>query len=83
VIGLWIAFASDKSKRPPHVFYAPAAVTAIVSCVMYTGAINEYPTVYGVRLTALPLFSRYDDRGIVSAIDNRNKTEDSYSVARG
>jgi GPH family glycoside/pentoside/hexuronide:cation symporter len=65
--------------------FTQAAVTAIVSYVMYTGAINEYPTIYGVRLTALIacvtvfaallLFSRYDDRGIVSAINNWNKKE--------
>jgi Na+/melibiose symporter-like transporter len=65
--------------------FTQAAVTAIVSYVMYTGSINEYPTVYGVRLTALIacvtvfaallLFSRYDDRGTVSAIDNWNKKE--------
>jgi GPH family glycoside/pentoside/hexuronide:cation symporter len=65
--------------------FTQAVVTAVVSYVMYSGSINKYPTVYGVRLTtliacvtvasALLLFSRYDDRGIVSAIDNWNKKE--------
>jgi GPH family glycoside/pentoside/hexuronide:cation symporter len=63
--------------------FTQAAVTAIVSYVMYTGSTNGYPTVYGVRLTALIacavvsaallLYSRYNDREIVSAIDNWNK----------
>jgi GPH family glycoside/pentoside/hexuronide:cation symporter len=63
--------------------FTQAAVTAVVSWVMYTGSTNEYPTEYGVRLTALLacvvvfvallLYSRYDDREIVSSIDSWNK----------
>ncbi|MDR1411516.1 MAG: MFS transporter [Spirochaetaceae bacterium] len=62
--------------------FTQAAATAIVSCVMYIGSVNEYPTVYGTRLTALIacavvfaallLYSRYNDREIVSTIDDWN-----------
>ena len=65
--------------------FTQAAVTAIVSYVMYIGSVNEYPTVYGIRLTALIacavvfaallLYSRYNDREIVSAIDAWNSRQ--------
>jgi GPH family glycoside/pentoside/hexuronide:cation symporter len=63
--------------------FTQAAVTAIVSWVMYAGSTNQYPTVYGIRLTALIacavvfaaflLYSRYNDSEIVSRIDEWNR----------
>lgn len=60
-----------------------AFVTFIVSQVMYYGTTSDYPTVMGVRLTAIIaagllliaafIYAQYDDRGIVSFIDAHNK----------
>jgi GPH family glycoside/pentoside/hexuronide:cation symporter len=66
--------------------FTQAVVTAVVAYVMYIGAADrKYPAVFGVRLTALIacavvfaallLYSRYDDRRIVSTIDEWNKKE--------
>ena len=59
-----------------------ALVSVIVSYVMYIGTTDSYPTEKGVRLTALlaaicltaaiAVYSRYDDRMVVSAIDQYN-----------
>jgi GPH family glycoside/pentoside/hexuronide:cation symporter len=62
--------------------FSSAIVTIIVSYVMYTGAANGYPTVLGVRLTALIasiviaaalfLYLWYNDKEIVTTIDEHN-----------
>ncbi len=59
-----------------------ALVMFVVSAVMYVGATNDYPTVFGVRLTALiaagfvaiaaVLYIRYNDRYVVDFIDEHN-----------
>lgn len=60
-----------------------ALVSVIVSYVMYLGSTDSFPTKGGVRTTALlaaiclalaiVVYSRYDDRHIVSTIDDYNK----------
>jgi GPH family glycoside/pentoside/hexuronide:cation symporter len=63
--------------------FSNAAVTAAVSVVIYLGAeAKNYPTVFGVRLTALIaagvilaaflLYLRYNDREILSIIEKHN-----------
>jgi GPH family glycoside/pentoside/hexuronide:cation symporter len=62
--------------------FSNAIVLVIVSYVMYAGATDGYPTVWGVRLTALIasliiiaamfLYRGYNDREIVSTIDDYN-----------
>ena len=78
----------ESSGLPLLLSPVPAGILRGLSIVFYAETdpwlastlINEYPTVYGVRLTALIacgtvfaallLFGHYDDRGTVSAIDN-------------
>lgn len=60
-----------------------AVVMWIVSSVMYFGATDSYPTVLGIRLTAIIaagllliaafIYTRYDDKAIVSVIHAHNK----------
>lgn len=67
--------------------FTNAMVTAVVSAVIYIGSQDKYPTVFGVRLTALIacivvfaallLYTRYDDREIIAAIDAYN---DAYNA---
>lgn len=61
---------------------AQAGVTVIVSYTMYLGATDNYPTQFGVRMTALIaavllaisvfVYSRYQDKDIVAYIDEYN-----------
>jgi len=61
---------------------AQAVVAVIISYVMYIGATDAYPTVWGVRLTALIaactiaaaffIFYLYDDKGVVEFINEHN-----------
>lgn len=60
-----------------------ALVTFIVSQVMYYGATGDYPTVMGIRLTAIIaagllliaafIYAQYDDKRIVSFINEHNE----------
>jgi GPH family glycoside/pentoside/hexuronide:cation symporter len=75
--------------------FSNAIVTTVISLVMYAGAVElaggaRYPTVFGVRLTALIaacailgamiLYSGYNDREILSTIDSHNaKLRQSFS----
>lgn len=67
-----------------------AVVMWIVSSVMYFGAMDSYPTVMGVRLTAIiaaglllvaaVIYMRYDDKTIVSTIDAYNKEQKAQAT---
>jgi GPH family glycoside/pentoside/hexuronide:cation symporter len=62
--------------------FSSAIVTVVVSYVMYIGSAGDYPSVLGVRLTALiaslviiaamALYIWYNDKEIVSTIDDHN-----------
>lgn len=74
--GMFMASRSFANK------VSSAVVTFIVSQVMYYGATGDYPTVLGVRLTAIIaaalllvatfIYAQYDDKKIVSFIDEHN-----------
>ncbi len=64
---------------------AQAGVTVVVSYTMYLGATDNYPTQFGVRMTALiaaillaisvVVYSRYQDKDIVAFIDEYNEKQ--------
>lgn len=64
-----------------------AVVMLIVSQVMYFGTTNDYPTVFGVRLTAIIaaafllvaalIYTRYNDKVVVAEINEFNQQKSS------
>ena len=64
---------------------AQAGVTVIVSYTMYLGATDNYPTKYGVRMTALIaavllaisvfVYAQYQDKEVVAFIDEWNEKQ--------
>lgn len=68
---------------------AQAGVTVIVSYTMYLGATDDYPTKYGVRMTALIaavllaisvfVYAKYQDKEVVAFIDDYNAKKKAES----